>query len=314
MLRMILFSLLLAVMGAVMIELTKQGAPRLTLMAVVRQLLVYSTAIGCFFPSAHFLFHTPLIPPPVIASVGFLLLVVYIATNHIQSLVVSLIHAAVAGGLAFPVLLWLATPGGALAQWGYHDIAGGGMVHLFGGILAVLTMARSKQQAGELRSLAGVGLIVLGWIAYIGCISAEIIHDSFVWIAGITNLAVGVGASIVTALCVYRKWSVNVIATSAIGGIAITSTDPFVYSHVDAALLGVTAGLIAWIASRVFQPSYAAVIGSHLLPGLIGLLAVPFFHSNVSEVSQLVGAYTVVCVAVVAHIISLTANRTPKTV
>lgn len=297
-----------------MYELTKQDAPRLTLMAVARQLLVYSTAIGCFFPSAHFLFHTPLIPPPVIASVGFLLLVVYIATNHIQSLITALIHAAIAGGLAFPVLLWLATPGGALAQWGYHDIAGGGMVHLFGGILAVLTMARSKQSYSESQSLVGVSLILMGWIAYIGCISAEIIHDSFVWIAGVVNLIVGVGASTLTALFLNRKWSIHTIATSAIGGIAITSTDPFVYSHTDAALLGITAGLIAWTSSKVFQAPYATIMGSHLLPGLVGLLVVPFFHSNVSEVSQLVGAYTVVCVAVVAHIIGLTANRTPKTV
>lgn len=314
---MILFSLFLAVMGAMLIELTKRDKPQITLQMVVRQLLVYSTAIGCFFPSAHFLFHTPLIPPPVIASIGFLLLVVYIATNHIKSTIVAIIHAAVAGGLAFPTLLWLATPGGALAQWGYHDIAGGGMVHLFGGLLALLSVASSKHKIEQYktRSLPGAVMLILGWVAYIGCISAELIQDSFVWVNGITNLIIGVVASALTSVVLANKNYIHALTIGAIGGIAITSTDPFVYSHIDATLLGVTAGLIAWIVTWLLEEDTTAfILGAHLLPGALGVLVVPWFHSNTSEVAQLVGAYTVVCVAVVAHLICMGAYRTPKTV
>lgn len=300
---MIAFSLCLTMLGALWVEATKLNHLKEIIVPIKHWSLVFAAAACSFFPPAYFVFNTPLVPPPIIASLGFLMLTVYIAVCAIVDTRRAVVHAAVTSGLAFPLMLWLTDPSGILTQLGYHDIAGGGMVHVFGGVIALFAV-RTQPDGGfhPINSPLGSAVVVIGWIMYIASVSAVLVHDSLVWINGIANLATGaIIGSVAAATC--NKWSVHTLATGAIAGIAVTSTDPFALTVFQSGLLALLVGVGAGLLS-LNRSSKSFIYGAHIIPGTVGLLAVAGTIPSVTNVVQLTGVATLALVAISAYWVS----------
>ncbi len=183
------------------------------------------------------------------------------------------ILAIVMTGLIYPIVVhwhWPLTTGvGAwLAEMGYHDFAGSSIVHMTGGVAALVAATLlgpriGKYEDGRTRAIPGhnipyaiFGVFILwfGWFGFNG---------------GSTLAATGAASSI---------------------GVILMST------NVAAGAGGLVAGAITWIRNGKFDPAMA---GNGVLAGLVGITAGTNFASGPEAfvIGGLAGAIVVLSVA-----------------
>lgn len=305
-----LFTLLgVLIIGLALYE-TGYGVTNTFSRALQKQILVQSTAALTFILTTHlFLPASYSAATSLFVNLGFVCMLSYIVTATIESKRLMMMCSIITGGLLFPLILQMTEPLGYFTQIEYVDNAGSGLVHFVGGLAALLVSVYTSRKTTSSSPIvvrpypATLGFLVvwIGWITYVGLISAPIFKmNSNVWLMGIVNMSTSTAWGAVAAISymwiVCGRIKMRTCTVGGLAGMVAMSADPFSGPVWTAMLIGTVAGISAtlcygWL--RYFKMNDPVnAISIHLLPGLIGILSVPFFNFEATIVAQAVAAIT----------------------
>ncbi|WNL42501.1 ammonium transporter [Halomonas sp. PAMB 3264] len=225
-----------------------------------------------------------------------------------------LAFAVVMTGFIYPVSGYWTWGGGWLAEVGYSDYAGSGIVHMAGAAAAlagVLILGPRKGKYGKDGAihaipganmpLATLGTFILwmGWFGFNGgselkmsdVASANNVAQVFVN----TNAAAagGVIAALILAKLWFRKADLTMALNGALAGLVAITADPLSPTALGAAIIGAVGGLIVVAAivtlDKVKLDDPVGAISVHGAVGVWGVLAVPFTNAEASFGAQLIG-------------------------
>ncbi|UYF99749.1 ammonium transporter [Halomonas sp. GD1P12] len=225
-----------------------------------------------------------------------------------------LAFAVVMTGFIYPVSGYWTWGGGWLAEVGYSDYAGSGIVHMAGAAAAlagVLILGPRKGKYGKDGAihaipganmpLATLGTFILwmGWFGFNGgselkmsdVASANNVAQVFVN----TNAAAagGVIAALILAKLWFRKADLTMALNGALAGLVAITADPLSPTALGAAIIGAVGGLIVVAAivtlDKVKLDDPVGAISVHGAVGIWGVLAVPFTNAEASFGAQLIG-------------------------
>ncbi|MEQ6917935.1 ammonium transporter [Halomonas aquatica] len=225
-----------------------------------------------------------------------------------------LAFAVVMTGFIYPVSGYWTWGGGWLAEVGYSDYAGSGIVHLAGAAAAlagVMVLGPRKGKYGKDGSiyaipganlpLATLGTFILwmGWFGFNGgselkmsdVSSANNVAQVFVN----TNAAAagGVIAALILAKMWFRKADLTMALNGALAGLVAITADPLSPSALGSVFIGAAGGLLVVIAivalDKLKLDDPVGAISVHGVVGIWGVLAVPLTNSGASFGPQIIG-------------------------
>ncbi|XKH60080.1 ammonium transporter [Halomonas sediminis] len=218
----------------------------------------------------------------------------------------------------YPVSGYWTWGGGWLAEVGFSDYAGSGIVHMAGAAAAlagVLVLGPRKGKYGKDGTifaipganmpLATLGTFILwmGWFGFNGgselkmsdVASANNVAQVFVN----TNAAAagGVIAALVLAKLWFRKADLTMALNGALAGLVSITADPLSSSALGAAAIGAVGGLIVVGAivtlDKMKLDDPVGAISVHGVAGIWGLMAVPLSNADASFGAQIIGAIAI---------------------
>ena len=249
------------------------------------------------------------------------------------------LYSLVISGLIYPVVVHWNWGGGWLSQLGtpFHDFAGSTMVHMTGGIAALMGAialgprlgkygADGKPRAIPAHSIPfavlGTFILLVGWYGFNP--GSELAADDAIGgIAVTTTLAAAAGAILAT-LTIWAKTGKPDVAMAANGmlaGLVAITAGTAAVSNVGALIIGAAAGLLVVVAvlffDRVRVDDPVGAISVHGVCGAFGTICVGLFATETTDfwkqglfygggadqlVSQVIG------VAAVAAFVAVTAG------
>ena len=239
-----------------------------------------------------------------------------------------LAFAVVMTGFIYPVSGYWTWGGGWLAEVGYSDYAGSGIVHLAGAAAAlagVIVLGPRKGKYGKDGSiyaipganlpLATLGTFILwmGWFGFNGgselkmsdVASANNVAQVFVN----TNAAAagGVIAALILAKLWFRKADLTMSLNGALAGLVAITADPLSPSALGAAIIGAVGGLLVVIAivtlDKLKLDDPVGAISVHGVVGIWGVLAVPLTNGDAGFGAQVIGILGIFAWVFVASLI-----------
>lgn len=229
---------------------------------------------------------------------------------------------------------WVWGTGGWLAALGFHDFAGGAVLHVLSGTVAFIGCKMVGPRIGKYNldgivnairghnlavSIQGLFLLWLGWLG-VACGSFVLRHAEVSLGFVLQNLQLAVAASIVTTLLVtwgrYGKPDVSMIINGGIAGIAAVSSGCDVISPAGAVCIGVLTGIvivfsIEFVDKKMRADDPTGAISTHGICGALGCVLTGVFSlqnglaagSSVLIMTQIMGIVSiVVCVAVLCAV------------
>ncbi|MDP4175717.1 MAG: ammonium transporter [Bacteroidota bacterium] len=179
--------------------------------------------------------------------------------------------------------------GGILQQWGVLDFAGGIVVHAIAGMAALASVifvgkrrvADSGPHSIPLVAL-GTGLLWFGWYGFNA--GSEFKVDA---ITGLAFLNTDVAASFAATAWLFIAWRVEKkpkflgLLTGAVAGLATITPAAGYVSTMDAALIGIIAGLVCYVAvsfkNKIGWDDALDVWGVHGVGGCLGIILLGIF-------------------------------------
>ena len=222
--------------------------------------------------------------------------------------------AVVMTGLIYPLQGMWTWGGGWIAEAGYSDFAGSGIVHMCGGAAAlagVLLLGPRKGKYGpngQVNAIPGanlplatLGMFILwfGWFGFNG--GSELKLSNFAEANAVaqvfvnTNLAAcgGLLAALVTAKLMFGKADLTMALNGALAGLVAITADPLSPSAQWSVLIGALGGIlvVASIVSldklKIDDP--VGAISVHGVAGIWGVLAVVINNADATIYGQLIG-------------------------
>ncbi|MFC6203208.1 ammonium transporter [Psychrobacter urativorans] len=215
-----------------------------------------------------------------------------------------------------------------LADIGFSDFAGSGIVHMAGAAAAlsgVLLLGARKGKygsRGEIRAipganlpLAALGTLIL-WMGWFGFNGGSVLKLGDIASANTvamvflnTNAAAAGGAvgSLLLARIIFGKADLTMLLNGALAGLVAITAEPATPSALQATLFGVAAGIIVVLAilaldkMKIDDP--VGAISVHGVTGLFGLLIVPLTNPAATFIGQFVGAITIFTWVYVASLV-----------
>ncbi|WP_110669471.1 ammonium transporter [Salinicola halophilus] len=308
--------------------------------------LMYSSDAGGIFPNLGFLLGGENSVDDVMGSGGdiyysaradFFFQVVFVATamSIVSGAVAErmklwsfLIFAVIMTGLIYPVSGYWTWGGGWLAEAGFSDYAGSGIVHLAGAAAAlagVIVLGPRKGKYGKNGAiyaipganlpLAALGTFILwmGWFGFNGGSELMVSNvDSANNVAQVlvnTNSAAagGVIAALILAKVWFRKADLTMALNGAIAGLVAITADPLSPSGLSAAIIGMIGGLLV-VLSIVALDKFklddpVGAISAHGVAGIWGVLAVPLNNADASFGPQLLGIVAIFAWVFIASLV-----------
>ena len=237
-----------------------------------------------------------------------------------------LIFAVVLTGFIYPIQGMWKWGGGWLNEYGFHDFAGSGVVHLCGGIAALtgvlfLGARRGKYtDDGRVNALPGcnmplatLGMFILwfGWFGFNG--GSQLIISDFENANAVaqiflnTNIAAcgGLIVALLAARIVFGKADLTMAINGALGGLVSITAEPLTGTALVSLIVGCIGGAIVFLSIitldrflKIDDP--VGAISVHGTCGIWGLIAVCFTNPESSVLAQLVGAGAIIAFVGVA--------------
>lgn len=246
----------------------------------------YSAILGDHIPSVGWILIHTIFASTVAAIVGGALL-------ERAKFAATLIASALMSGIVYPIVCcWVWNPSGWLAQMGIHDLAGGLVLHAFGGIIALIgaifvgprvgkytNRKKSNPMPASSLPLAALGTFMLyfGWYFFNSCILPAGDEGLASEIASRIFMNNTLAASTATMGVLFLQW--------------IVEGKPSVAMGINAPL----AGLVAVTSCCDAVPLWGgAIIGLAAGLGMYGALR---FIDEVCHIDDAVGAFAVHCVS-----------------
>ncbi|CUH88261.1 Ammonia transporter [Phaeobacter sp. CECT 5382] len=246
-----------------------------------------------------------------------------------------LIFVAVLTGIIYPIGASWQWGGGFLSEMGFSDFAGSTVVHAAGGFAAlagalILGPRIGKYKDGKTIPMPGSNLALatlgtfilwLGWFGFNG--GSQLAMGTVGDITDIsrifanTNMAAAAGA--VTALILtqvmFKKPDLTMTLNGALAGLVSITAGPLDPTLFGALWIGAVGGVIVvFVVPLLDKLKIDDVVGAipvHLVAGLWGTFAVPFYTADTSFVTQItgfvaIGAFTFIASGVVWLILKAT--------
>jgi Amt family ammonium transporter len=205
-----------------------------------------------------------------------------------------------------------------LADLGFLDFAGSGIVHMAGASAALAGVLLLGPRAGKYRAdgsvvafpganlpLATLGTFIL-WLGWFGFNGGSVLATASVDAANSvavvfmnTNGAAagGLVGALLTARLMYGKADLTMTLNGALAGLVAITAGPDTPSALQAVLFGLVGGVLVVFSIitldklRIDDP--VGAISVHGVVGLLGLLLVPISNGDASFGGQLIGALTI---------------------
>ena len=235
-----------------------------------------------------------------------------------------LIYTPFITGLIYPIVTHWVWGGGWLAERGFFDFAGSGVVHMLGGVAAlagvlVIGARKGKYDAdgkpkaipGHSVTLGALGVFILwfGWYGFNAGSTLAAVGENITYPVVTTTLAAAAGAvgAMVTAWIIIGKPDVGFTLNGALAGLVGITAGTASISFSLSVLTGLVAGVIMVFSvmglERVGIDDPVGAISVHGTAGLWGVLAVALFSSDASIGTQLFGAAAIAAWAFIASYI-----------
>ena len=216
-------------------------------------------------------------------------------------------------GVIYPVEASWQWGGGWLSAMGFSDFAGSTLVHAAGGFAALAGVlilgprigkykdGRVVPMPGSNLALATLGTFILwlGWFGFNGAsqlamgtiADADAVAQIFVN----TNMAASAGAVVAMILTqlLYKKVDLTMVLNGALAGLVSITAGPLDPTIFGAVWIGAIGGVIVVFSvpflDKLKIDDVVGAIPVHLLAGFWGTMAVPFYTSGTSFVTQFIG-------------------------
>lgn len=208
-----------------------------------------------------------------------------------------IIYSAVVGAVLYPVVVhWIWGGGGWLYEGGYNDFAGSAVVHMVGGILALVGAIMIGPRDGvdpknpprpHNLAMASIGTSIL-WFGWYGFNVGSTLDATNPGLMGLvaTNTTIAAAAGTVSALFYAfftkgGKWDLSLALNGSLAGlVGITASCGFVVPWA-ALLIGLTSGVVMVISMDVVANAgiddAVGAFAVHGACGALGVLSIGFF-------------------------------------
>lgn len=178
-----------------------------------------------------------------------------------------LIYSAILGAIIYPVVVFWTWGQGWLYQAGFVDFAGSTIVHMTGGIVALMGAYMLGPRAGRVfgrppaasnMAIASLGTLILwvGWYGFnVGSTLAASDVNQLGLVAVNTTLAAAAGAlgAMFHTYFVTKNWNVSFVLNGSLAGlVGITAGCAFV-TPINAVIIGVLSGIVLVISIGVVE-------------------------------------------------------------
>jgi Amt family ammonium transporter len=225
-----------------------------------------------------------------------------------------LIYTPFITGLIYPIVTHWVWGGGWLAEIGFFDFAGSGVVHMLGGVAALAGVIivgpriGKYDENGNARSIPGhsvtlgaLGVFILwfGWYGFNAGSTLAAVGQDIATPAVTTTLAAAAGAigAMCTAWIITGKPDVGFTLNGVLAGLVGVTAGAASLSFGGSILVGLIAGVIMVFSvmalERVGIDDPVGAISVHGAAGLWGLIAVGLLTSDANVGIQLVGALAI---------------------
>ncbi len=290
---------------------------------LVKNMLLYAIACVCYLLVGYRLMYGDVQTPSHAPAANFFFQVVFVATamSIISGAVAErmklksfLVFCVVMCGFIYPFQGSWSWGGGFLAEAGFRDFAGSGIVHLVGAAAAlagVLLLGPRKGKYGHSGAiypipganmpLASLGTFILwfGWFGFnagsqlqlTGIENTNAVAAAFVN----TNAAAATGAIAAYVVTQWRwgKADLTMILNGALAGLVAITAAPVTPSPYLASAIGAGAGMLVIISIYVLErlriDDPVGAISVHGVVGIYGLLAVVWSDPQAQLLAQLIG-------------------------
>ncbi len=226
-----------------------------------------------------------------------------------------LIYTPFITGFIYPIVThWVWSSNGWLAELGYFDFAGSGVVHMLGGTCAlagviVLGPRLGRFVDGKPRSIPGhsltlgaLGVFILwfGWYGFNAGSTLVAVGADIATPAVTTTLAACGGAvgAMFTAWILIGKpdvgFSINGVLAGLVGITAGAASIGFGFAIATGLIAGVIMVLSVMGLERLGLDDPVGAVSVHGTAGLWGVLAVALFSGDANVVDQLIGAAAII--------------------
>lgn len=205
-----------------------------------------------------------------------------------------------------------------LADLGFSDFAGSGIVHLAGAAAALagvllLGARKGKYDAnGRINAIPGsnlpmatLGTFIL-WMGWFGFNGGSVLKlgdiassHSVAMVFLNTNAAAAAGAvsALILAKILFKKADLTMALNGALAGLVVITAEPSTPTPMQATLFGAIAGIVVVFSiislDKLKLDDPVGAISVHGVVGLLGLLLVPITNSGASFSGQIIGALTI---------------------
>lgn len=226
-----------------------------------------------------------------------------------------LIYTPFITGFIYPIVTHWVWGGGWLAELGFFDFAGSGVVHLLGGIAALAGVlvvgprrgrftddGKPRPIPGHSVTLGALGVFILwfGWYGFNAGSTLAAVGQDIASPAVTTTLAAAAGSvgAMITAWVIIGKPDVGFTLNGALAGLvgitAGTASISFGLSIATGLIAGMLMTLSVMALERLKIDDPVGAISVHGTAGLWGVLAVALFSGDAAIGTQLIGAVAIV--------------------
>ena len=228
-------------------------------------------------------------------------------------------------GFIYPIVThWVWNSDGWLAELGFYDFAGSGVVHMLGGVAALAAVivvgprigrfgedGKPKAIPGHSLTLGALGVFILwfGWYGFNAGSTLAAVGESIAVPAVTTTLAACAGAlgAMFTAWVVVGKPDVGFTINGALAGLVGITAGTAAISFGLSIVTGLIAGVIMVLSviglERLGLDDPVGAISVHGTSGLWGLIAVALFSSEANLGDQLIGAAAIIAWAFLTSLV-----------
>lgn len=215
--------------------------------------------------------------------------------------------------IAYPMVGHWIWGGGWLSKMGFHDFAGGTVVHSVGGWCALTgaiilgpRMGKYPSQGGIMPlpghnlSIATLGCFIL-WIGWFGFNpgSTMAVSEDIAYIAVVTNLSAAAGGitSTITSWILAGKPDLSLSINGVLSGLVAITAGCSMVSYSSAVTIGLLAGILVvfsvyFLDNRKIDDPVGAV-SVHLVNGIWGTIAIGLFaDSSITKNEQIAGLFS----------------------
>ncbi len=225
------------------------------------------------------------------------------------------IYSAVISAVVYPIETHWVWGGGWLAQMGYHDFAGSSVIHMVGGLTALIGAALLGPRIGKfvkkdgkvtkvnafpghnlVIGALGVFILWFGWYGFNG--AAATTTDQLASIFLTTTIA----PAVATVVCMLFTWikygkpDVSMCLNASLAGLVAITAPCDVTDCAGSAIIGIVSGLLVvfgvWFLDNVLHvDDPVGAVAVHFCNGLWGTLAVGLFATPDAPESAYTGLF-----------------------